>query len=132
MLFISTAGILALAFGIIVGMLINGCIARLYTITPASDDADVRGTGVGWAIGIGRIGAILAPLATGALLDAEWTPGQLYLGVGLVVLVSAVAITCLRPAQDAQNESDVRVRPGTHDGDWWCGGLLIRSVISIR
>lgn len=115
-LFISTAGILTLAFaaGIVVGMLINGCIAGLYTITPASYGADVRGTGVGWAIGIGRIGAILAPLATGALLDAAWTPGQLYLGVGLVVLVSAVAITCLRPAQATQNESDVSVAVKAH------------------
>lgn len=108
-LFISAVGILALAFaaGIIVGMLINGCIAGLYTITPASYEASMRGTGVGWAIGIGRIGAIFAPLAAGALLDAAWTAGQLYLGVGVVVLAAAVAVGLMRPrAQAAEAAPD--------------------------
>lgn len=101
-LFISAVGVLALAFaaGIVVGMLINGCIAGLYTLTPASYGSSMRSTGVGWAIGIGRIGAIFAPLAAGALLDAAWTAGQLYLGVGLVVLVAAVAVGMLRPRSD--------------------------------
>lgn len=96
--FISAVGILALAFvmGIVVGMLINGCIAGLYTLAPASYAPQTRGTGVGWAIGIGRFGAILAPLAAGSLLDASWTPGQLYLGVGVVVLVAAIAVGFMR------------------------------------
>ncbi|GAA1495103.1 MFS transporter [Paeniglutamicibacter kerguelensis] len=100
-LFISVAGILALAFamGIVVGMLINGCIAGLYTLAPASYAPQNRGTGVGWAIGVGRFGAILAPLAAGALLDAAWTAGQLYLGVGIVVLVAAAAVAFMRSPQ---------------------------------
>lgn len=97
-LFISTAGVLALAFalGVVVGMLVNGCIAGLYTLTPASYAAQTRSTGVGWAIGIGRFGAILAPLAAGMLLDAAWTAGQLYLGVGVVMLVAAAALLLMR------------------------------------
>ena len=99
-MFISTAGILALAFvaGGIVGMLINGCIAGMYTITPALYGASVRSTGVGWAIGIGRVGAIVAPLITGALLDAHWTASMLYMGVGVVVLVAGGAVAAMRPA----------------------------------
>jgi MFS family permease len=100
-MFISTAGILALAFvaGGIVGMLINGCIAGMYTITPALYGASVRSTGVGWAIGIGRVGAIVAPLITGALLDAHWTASMLYMGVGVVVLVAGGAVAAMRPAK---------------------------------
>ena len=45
--------------------------------------ARYRSTGVGWGIGIGRIGAIMAPLITGALLDASWSAVQLYLAVGV-------------------------------------------------
>lgn len=99
-LFISTAGILALAFvaGGVVGMLINGCIAGMYTITPALYSAPVRSTGVGWAIGIGRVGAIVAPLITGSLLDAHWTASMLYVGVGVVVLVAGGAVAAMRPA----------------------------------
>lgn len=99
-MFISTAGILALAFvaGGVVGMLINGCIAGLYTIAPALYGSSVRSTGVGWAIGIGRVGAIVAPLITGALLDAHWTASMLYIGVGIVVLVAGGAVAAMRPA----------------------------------
>lgn len=101
--FISTASFMAVAFaaGVVVGMLINGCIAGLYTISPASYEAPIRSTGVGWALGMGRLGAIIAPLATGALLDASWTPVQLYLGVGAVLLVAAAAVWLLGPARAA-------------------------------
>lgn len=97
-LFISAVGVLALAFimGIVVGMLINGCVAGLYTLTPAVYAPQTRSTGVGWAIGIGRFGAILAPLAAGTLLDASWTAGQLYVAVGAVVLLAAVALVMMR------------------------------------
>ncbi|WP_139007190.1 MFS transporter [Arthrobacter crystallopoietes] len=102
-LFINSAGILMLAFiaGVGVGMLINGCIAGLYTVTPALYATETRSTGVGWAIGIGRIGAIVAPMITGSLLDANWSPVQLYLGVGAVVLVAAVAVRLLVPVRES-------------------------------
>jgi benzoate transport len=108
-MFISTAGILAVAFvaGGVVGMLINGCIAGMYTISPALYAPSVRSTGVGWAIGIGRVGAIVAPLITGALLDANWTASQLYMGVGIVVLVAGIAVATMRPSgQDAPVAED--------------------------
>lgn len=101
-LFISSVGILALAFalGVVVGMLVNGCMAGLYTLAPAVYDTRVRSTGVGWAIGVGRAGAILAPTAAGALLDLGWTAEALYVAVGAVLLVCAgsVALTRPRPA----------------------------------
>ncbi|MGO4186412.1 MFS transporter [Pseudarthrobacter sp. TAF60_1] len=103
--FISSASmiVLALGAGVLVGLLINGCIAGLYTIAPSLYPASVRSTGVGWGIGIGRIGAIIAPLITGALLDASWSAVQLYLGVGAVVLISAVAVGMIRSKEAARS-----------------------------
>jgi len=112
-MFISTAGVLALAFvaGGVVGMLINGCIAGMYTIAPALYGASVRSTGVGWAIGIGRAGAIVAPLIAGALLDAHWTASMLYLGVGFVVLLAGAAVAAMRlPAPAAASGAGARDR----------------------
>jgi MFS family permease len=110
--FISSASIIVLALGagVLVGMLINGCIAGLYTLAPSLYPASVRSTGVGWGIGIGRIGAIIAPLITGALLDASWSAVQLYLAVGVVVLISAVAvgmIRCKEPARSAASAEEL-------------------------
>ena len=45
-------------------------MAGLYTVTPALYETDVRATGVGVARGVGRLGAILAPISAGVLLDA--------------------------------------------------------------
>ncbi|MGW6655542.1 MFS transporter [Rhodococcus sp. NPDC055024] len=88
---------LAFAVGIILGGLSYGCIAGLYTLGPTLYPTQIRGTGVGWAIGIGRVGAILAPLAAGKLLDAGWSASSLYAAVGGVVLLGAVALAFIRP-----------------------------------
>lgn len=104
--FITTASIPALAFGsgVLVGMLINGCVAGLYTVTPASYPSALRTTGVGWGIGIGRFGAIFAPITVGALLDAGWTPLHLYSGVAVVVVFAALALIGIRPYLGASGE----------------------------
>ncbi|GAA3709711.1 aromatic acid/H+ symport family MFS transporter [Zhihengliuella alba] len=98
-LFITTTSVPLLAFssGIVVGMLINGCVAGLYTVAPQSYEPAIRTTGVGWGIGVGRAGAILAPIVVGTLLDAGWSPLQLYIGVAVVVLGAAVVALRLRP-----------------------------------
>lgn len=100
--FITTTSVPFLAFssGVLVGVLINGCIAGMYTIAPQTYEPGIRTTGVGWGIGIGRIGAILAPISVGTLLDAGWTPVQLYIGVAAVVGLAALAIWRLRPYEE--------------------------------
>ena len=102
--FVLSTVVLALAFalGVVVGLLVNGCIAGLYTVAPARYDTRVRATGVGAALGVGRAGAILAPIAAGALLDAGWTNVALYSSTAGLLLVGAVAILLLsrRPSAD--------------------------------
>ena len=97
-IFILSSSVLwiAMVFGILVGVLMNGCISGLYTLNPLTYDADIRSTGVGWSIGIGRIGAILAPTIAGQLLDMGWDKQSLYVGVGFVMLISTVALFFLK------------------------------------
>ena len=97
-IFILSSSVLwiAMVFGILVGVLMNGCISGLYTLNPLTYDADIRSTGVGWSIGIGRIGAILAPTIAGQLLDMGWDKQSLYVGVGFVMLISTIAIFFLK------------------------------------
>ncbi|MEU6134954.1 MFS transporter [Nocardioides sp. NPDC047086] len=107
--FITSTALLsvALIIGVGVGALINGCIAGLYTITPAVYGTEIRSTGMGWAIGIGRIGAILSPMLAGRLLDASWTPVNLYVGAAVVVAISAVALLFLRTGRTARTVPDM-------------------------
>lgn len=97
-IFILSASMLSLAivFGIAIGALMNGCISGLYTLNPSIYAADIRGTGVGWSIGVGRVGAILAPTVAGFLLDQGWQKQDLYIGIALIMLVSTLALAFLR------------------------------------
>lgn len=83
---------IAMVLGVVVGALINGCISGLYTINPATYDADIRNTGVGWAIGAGRAGSVLAPTVAGILLDSGWEKQTLYIAVAGVMLIATVAL----------------------------------------
>jgi benzoate transport len=83
-------------FGVLVGMSINGCIAGLYVLTPQSYTSTLRSTGAGWGIGIGRFGAIIAPTATGAMLDGGWSPQTIYIFVGAVLLLASLVLLGMR------------------------------------
>lgn len=85
----------AFVIALAIGVFMVGAMAGLYSLAPVLYPASVRTTGVGWAIGIGRIGAILAPVIAGFLVDAGWTTRALYLGyaasfVGAVLTVRAI------------------------------------------
>jgi MFS family permease len=84
----------AIAFGI--GTFIFGSMAGLYAFAPVVYPAAMRSTGMGWAIGIGRIGAILAPLTAGVLLDKGWTPPSLYYAFALPLLGAMLTVLALR------------------------------------
>ncbi|MER6987675.1 MFS transporter [Saccharopolyspora hirsuta] len=96
--FIISASTLWLGFGIgvVVGALINGCIAGTYTVGPPLYPTNVRSVGMGWALGMGRIGAILSPTIAGVLKDAGASATQLYVGAAAVVALGALVLVGLR------------------------------------
>lgn len=87
---------LAIIAGIWIGFLMNGCISGLYAINPTLYATQIRSTGVGVAIGVGRLGAILAPTIAGALLDGGFDKQDLYMGVGLVMILAVISVAFLR------------------------------------
>ncbi|AZL08937.1 MFS transporter [Brevibacterium aurantiacum] len=101
--------VLVIVVGVLVGMFSNGCIAGLYVLTPQSYSSSLRSTGVGWGIGIGRFGAIIAPTATGAMLDGGWSPQAIYVFVGVVLLLAAVVLLGMRGVDvEANRKPEIR------------------------
>ncbi|HEY5853406.1 MAG TPA: MFS transporter [Aldersonia sp.] len=92
----TTTIVVAFAIGALIGVFINGCIVGLYALTPTVYPSAIRATGVGWAIGVGRIGAITSPIAAGALLDRGWSPGQLYMAVAVALVLAAGVVLSVR------------------------------------
>lgn len=52
----------------------------------------IRATGVGWGLGIGRIGAIVGPLVGGAMLAAQWRPDQIFQMAAIPPVIVAVLL----------------------------------------
>jgi MFS family permease len=54
------------------GFCTNGGIVGLYAILARTYPTEARAAGTGFAIGIGRSGAVLAPITAGYLFQADW------------------------------------------------------------
>ena len=93
-LFGAASAYLGMAFAAAVGMgvFLFASMAGLYGLVPATYPPAIRATGMGWAIGIGRFGAIVAPATAGYLIDGGWQPSSLYYAFALPLVVAALAV----------------------------------------
>jgi AAHS family 4-hydroxybenzoate transporter-like MFS transporter len=66
----------------------------------------IRSTGVGWALGIGRIGGIGGPLVVGALLGSGWAPQSVFYAMALPMLAMALMILLMRRRYVSPAEAD--------------------------
>jgi AAHS family 4-hydroxybenzoate transporter-like MFS transporter len=80
-----TMAIFAAGFCIVGGQIAANALAA--TFYPTS----IRSTGVGWALGIGRVGSIVGPLVGGALLTMKWSTGSVFMAAATAALCAAAA-----------------------------------------
>ena len=81
----------------------------------------VRATGVGWALGIGRIGSIVGPLVGGVLLAEKWSTEVVFLtaaGAALCAALAAFSLSRLaatggRAAVEQTSSIDATLNPVT-------------------
>jgi MFS family permease len=62
---------MALALAFAIGVLLQGGYNGVWPLAAGAYPAEIRATGVGWAIGFGRSGAIIGPLLGGSLMAAH-------------------------------------------------------------
>jgi MFS transporter, AAHS family, 4-hydroxybenzoate transporter len=74
------------------GISVQGAQAGLNVLAAMYYPTSIRSTGVGWSLGVGRVGAIVGPLIGGAMLQMQWTPRQIFLAGAVPALVSAVTV----------------------------------------
>ena len=103
---------LTLAIALAVGALIQACATGLFTLAPESFPAAVRTTGVGWAVSLGRVGAIVSPILAGVLIDGGWTAPSLYILFAVPLVLGAIAVGLLRvPGRPAAPAPQVAQAP---------------------
>ena len=86
---LAAVAIFATGFCIVGGQTAANALAA--TFYPTS----IRSTGVGWCLGIGRVGSIIGPLIGGALLALHWGTQSLFTAAAIPALLAAAAALVL-------------------------------------
>ena len=74
------------------GISVQGAQAGLNVLAAMYYPTAMRSTGVGWALGVGRVGAIVGPLIGGAMLQMQWTPREIFLAGALPACIAAATV----------------------------------------
>ncbi|WP_322034018.1 MFS transporter [Paraburkholderia sp. J76] len=85
----------AMPASIVLGAAISACVGGLYALTPLLYSPKARTTGVGWAVGMGRLGAMVAPVLVGILMDRGWQASNLYYLFAVPFLLAAVPVNVI-------------------------------------
>lgn len=99
-------GVLQVAV-LLVGVTVLGVQLALNAVAGLTYPTAMRANGTGWALGIGRIGAILGPLIGGALIHMKLPLSQLLLAPSVPLFIGACAALALRPMAKTRWASDV-------------------------
>ena len=78
-----------------VGFFLAGSMISLYAALPDMYPVQIRNTATGWALGIGRLGAVLGPNVAGVLIEAGWGRLALYAGMSVPMFLAAYAAVLL-------------------------------------
>ena len=74
------------------GFCISGGQKSVIALAAIYYSRSLRSTGVGWALGIGRLGGIAGPLVVGMMYSAHWTPSQIFQLAALPVFAAGAGV----------------------------------------
>ncbi len=86
--------------GALLGLSSSGVVA----LSALSYPTAIRSTGIGWALGVGRFGAVIGPIAAGAMVGLRWPFAQMWLALGCALLFAVPCVWLLgrgRPSSSA-------------------------------
>jgi AAHS family 3-hydroxyphenylpropionic acid transporter len=84
------------------GATLIGAQAIIYVSAPVCYATAFRGTGVGSAVAIGRVGSVAGPLVAGVLLSAGYSVSMLLLFLLPVILVGGLAALLITRRTDGR------------------------------
>jgi MFS transporter, AAHS family, 4-hydroxybenzoate transporter len=88
---VATLSIASLLAGFFVGGTGTGLIAVAAGMYPTS----IRSTGIGWAMGMGRVGQFFGPFLTGLLVGLGWKVGGIFYAAAVPCFIGAVFLLLL-------------------------------------
>jgi AAHS family 4-hydroxybenzoate transporter-like MFS transporter len=74
---------------VLAGFFSSAAGGGLIAVAAGAYPVDARATGVGWALGLGRLGSILGPLGAGFLVAQGWPVSRIYFAMAAPALLAA-------------------------------------------
>ena len=93
--FFKGSGVTLVLFGLL-GFGIQGGFVGMYALATHLYPVEIRATGVGWAVGAGRIGAIVGPLVGGILIGMGLTMATNFIVFAIPTIISGIATIFIR------------------------------------
>jgi AAHS family 4-hydroxybenzoate transporter-like MFS transporter len=87
----STSFSITMAVTFCLGFVVQGAQGGLSAISATFYPTSIRSTGIGWCLGVGRIGSIVGPMIGGIMLKLDWSPRQILLAGSIPALCAAAA-----------------------------------------
>ena len=82
---------LMMAITFVLGFVVQGAQGGLSAVAATFYPISIRSTGIGWCLGIGRIGSIVGPILGGVMLKLDWSPREILLAGSIPALCAAAA-----------------------------------------
>jgi AAHS family 4-hydroxybenzoate transporter-like MFS transporter len=95
----STSGVAAME--VLVGLGLGCASSGVIGLAAVAYPTAIRSTGVGWALGVGRIGSFTGPLVVGVLVAAAWTVAGVFGVLGAACVLGGLAAAAMRPVRAA-------------------------------
>jgi AAHS family 4-hydroxybenzoate transporter-like MFS transporter len=75
----------------VLGFVVQGAQGGLSAVAATFYPISIRSTGIGWCLGVGRIGSIVGPILGGMMLKLDWSPREILLAGSIPALCAAAA-----------------------------------------
>jgi sugar phosphate permease len=80
----------------VIGLFLNGAFSAMYAVAARLYRSAIRSTGIGWCAGLGRTGAIVAPILAGYLVAQSFDMYSLFAVFAVPVILAALLIITIK------------------------------------
>jgi AAHS family 4-hydroxybenzoate transporter-like MFS transporter len=87
----------------VAGICIVGAQPALNALASTLYPTEIRATGVGWSLGVGRVGAIVGPVVAAQLVALNWSSQSLFLAASVPASFACIVVICLALAMRRQS-----------------------------
>ncbi|MBV8275266.1 MAG: MFS transporter [Verrucomicrobia bacterium] len=109
--YVSQSILLAIMLLGLAGFFLGVASSGLIALAPLLYSTAIRSTGIGWAMGVGRLGSFLGPLAIGLLVNRGWQVGDSFVAIGAPALCAALFTSLIGINRQAKNFVPLVLRP---------------------